>query len=258
MKGNSVNTHKIIVSLVLCLMSLRLIDAAVPCGTASGSAGFVLNVGLLPGIPGAPYYSTISGGVATGFDPALATQVGKLLGYNKINFIGYPSVPAGLAALNAGAIDILAASNLNISALPLGFLGIVTDIARLDSNGQAFGWLLKNSCCVLAENIDAAITRLVITGVYAQILQAVRLAGLVPPGISLGYPVSDAGGIIGRLEQPFPFASNELGTIPAICSPSGANLVVSLPATNCISAFLQSNCTPTTTFNGATGQAPTD
>ena len=230
-----------------------LAHASVPCGTSSAG---VLNVGLLPGIVGAPYYSTITAGVATGFDPALAIQVAKLLGYSTVNFIGYPNIAAAVSALNAGTIDIIAASNEAISSLQAGYLGIVTDLSRLFSNGLAYGWILSDTCCALAESIDAAITQLVDTGVYAQILQSVRLEGLVPAGVSLGYPNNT--GIVppvtGRLLEPFPFASNELGTIPAACAPVGPNFLVTLPQTNCIGAYLQANCAPPTTFTGATGQ----
>ena len=228
-----------------------LAHASVPCGTSSAG---VLNVGLLPGIPGSPYYSTITAGVATGFDPALSIQVAKLLGYSTVNFIGYSSFAAGLTALASGAIDILAASNEQLAFLPSGTLGIVTDIARLYVDGDPFGWLLNDTCCALAESIDAAITQLVDTGVYAQILQSVRLAGLVPAGTFLGYPETVAATYTGRLLEPFPFASSELGTIPAACAPAGPNFLVTLPQTNCIGAYLQANCIPTTTFTGATGQ----
>ena len=107
------------------------------------------------------------------------TQVAKLLGYSSVNFIGYGNSSLALAALTSGAIDIYANSNLTLAVPPTSSIGIVTDISRLNlSSGPiARGWVVNASCCALAEQIDAAITQLVDTGVYAQLLQAVRLAG---------------------------------------------------------------------------------
>lgn len=250
------NTHKrIILGLVLCLVSPALIDAAVPCGTATGTAGRVLNVGILPGnLP----YSDVVLGQAIGFDPLLVKQVAKLLGYNTVNFIGFGNTLLALGALAAGTIDIYANSNLNLPTPATSIIGIVTDISHLylSTGPVARGWVLNVNCCTLGEQIDAAITKLVDTGVYAQLLQAVRLAGEAA-GLSLGVPfTTGAVSGTGTLLEPFPFASNEIGTIPDFCAPAGANLVVSLPTINCISGFLQSTCSSSTTFTGATGQIP--
>ncbi len=236
------------------LMSPAIIRASIPCGTATGAAGRVLRVGILPtNLP----YSAIVGGQAVGFDPLLIRQVAKLLGYNSVAFTGFGSPGLAQAALAAGTIDIYANSNTSLAFPPssLAFIGIVTDISRLylSSGAVPRGWQLNLACCALAESIDAAITRLVDTGVYAQLLQAVRLAGQTA-GLSLGMPyVTGTLSATGTLLEPFPYASNEIGTIPAACAPTGANLVVTLPATNCISSFLQNGCTPTGSFTGATG-----
>lgn len=238
---------KIILSFALLGAAFPAANAAVPCGTSSAG---VLNVGILPAnLP----YSAIVGGVAEGFDPLLITQVAKLLGYSTVNFIGFGSSLAALAALTAGTIDIYANSALTLPVPPTGLIGIVTDLSRLYASGTAAGWLLNSACCSLAERLDAAITQLVATGVYAQILQAIRLAGETN-GFTLGVPV--ATGITGALLEPFPFASNEIGTIPAACAPVGPSFLTTLPRTNCIGAYLQANCTPGTTFTGATGLIP--
>jgi hypothetical protein len=235
---------KIILSLGLIGIFCPLVQAALPCGTSSAG---VLNVGILPGnLP----YSAIVSGQAVGFDPLLVMQVAKSLGFSKVNFIGFPNAIAAEAALLAGTIDIYANSATILTVPPTTFIGIVTDISRLYSPGAIVtGWLLGPSCCALAEQIDAAITQLVNTGVYAQILQSIRLNGQTN-GFTLGVPTP------GILLEPFPFASSEIGTIPALCAPAGPNFTVTLPQTNCIAAFLQANCAPTTTFTGATGQIP--
>jgi hypothetical protein len=238
-----VNIYKnIIVILGLICALCPLAQASLPCGTSSAG---VLNVGILPGnLP----YSNVVDGVAVGFDPLLVTQVAKLLGYSTINFIGYGNTFLAEGALNAGFIDIYANSATILSVPPTAFIGIVTDISGLASP-VAKGWLLGPTCCALAEQIDAAITQIVTTGAYAQILQSLRLNGQTG-GLTLGVPSP------GVLLEPFPFASSEIGTIPSFCAPPGPNFTVTLPQTNCIAAYLQANCAPTTTFTGATGQTP--
>lgn len=240
---------KIILASTFLLMSFALIKA-VPCGTATGSAGLVLNVGILPGnLP----YSDIVAGQPVGFDVLLVIRVAKLLGYDTVNFIGYASGAVAEAALIAGDIDIYANSAEFPEIPPTNFIGIVTDISELYRANEVNGWILNTTCCDLAEQIQAAINQVVASGGYAQILQQLRLANQTA-GMVLGQPYT-GNQPVPVLFQPFPFASDEIGTIPAICSPTGPNFVVNLPRTNCISAFLQSNCLLTITFTGATGQS---
>ncbi len=226
-------------SLSLFGLVSQIIHAAVPCGT-SGSG--VLNVGFLPGnLPYSDYDSITNS--AIGFDPLLITAVAKLLGYDTVNFIGYGSNALGEAALSSGAIDVYANSALVLAHPPTTFIGLVTDISDITA-GVVKGWLVNLGCCTLALKIEAAISQLVQNGAYAQILQYLRLNGLTG-GDTLGLPLSAAG----VLQEPFPFVSSEVGTIPSACS---AAAPVSLPTTNCIGAYLQSICTPGTSFTGAT------
>lgn len=235
MKGIIVNTYKKIIVSLLLIGCAQTLDAAVSCGA---SAPGVLNVGILPdNLP----YSDIVAGDAVGFDPLLAVAVAKLLGYDTVNFIGYGDTTLALTALLDGDIDVYANSGLLLPVSP--FIGVVTDISAINL-GEAYGWALNPNCCTLAELLDAAITKVVNTGIYAQILQELRADGLTD-GYVLGYPYLYASGI---LEEPFPYASAELGTIPYVCDGP-----VGLPRYNCIAAYLQSVCSPVTTFTGATG-----
>lgn len=218
--------------------------AAVPCG--SSGAG-VLNVGILPvNLP----YGDVSSGNAIGFDPLLAEAVAKLLGFDTVNFIGYASPGFALAALAGGEIDIYANSATPlVTTYPYSTIGVVTDISNVvASGGIPNGWQVNLGCCALALSLEAAITQIVANGTYAQILQEVRLNGW-SNGRVLG--ISTTNNIFGALQEPEPFDSSEIGTIPAPCLAAGP---ISLPQTNCISAFLQANCTPTTSFTGATGR----
>lgn len=241
MKGIIVNTYKKIIVSLLLIGCAQTVDAAVSCGA---SAPGVLNVGILPdNLP----YSDIVAGDAVGFDPLLAVAVAKLLGYDTVNFIGFGGYAAAEAALLAGTIDIYANSATYLVVPPTLFIGIVTDISELYDANEINGWLLNPGCCALAEQLQAAINQVVATGGYARILQQLRLDGLTA-GVTLGQPYT--GDFLTELFQPFPFASDELGTIPAVCDPSGPVL---LPQPNCIAAYLQSVCSPVTTFTGATG-----
>ena len=234
---------KIVLSLALVSAICPVANASVPCGTSSAG---VLNVGILPGnLP----YSDIVGGQAVGFDPLLVVQVAKLLGYNTVNFIGFPNTGAALAALAAGTIDIYANSSIFLTTPPTNFIGIVTDISELYAADEVNGWLVNPSCCALAALIEVALNQVIENGQYAQILQQIRLTGFTGP---LGQPYT-GNNPVPILFQPFPFASSEVGTIPALCA-SGDPVV--LPQTNCLAAYLQANCTPTATFTGATGQTP--
>lgn len=248
------NIHK---KIFLGLAALMLVSpfakaALVPCGN-SGSG--VLNVGFLPGnLPFSGWDSVTNS--AVGFDPLLVTAVAELLGYDTVNFIGYASNPAALAALNAGTIDVYVNSGRALSVPPTTFIGVVTDISSI-AEGIVRGWAVNLSCCILALQFEAAITQLVANGTYAEILQTLRLNNLTG-GDLLGFPdysafvTSPTGlGATGVLLEPFAFAGSEVGTIPSACSTVGP---ISLPQTNCISAYLQSTCTPTNTFTGATGQ----
>ena len=127
----------------------------------------------------------------------------------------------------------------------------MTDISYLSvPGGVPLGWQLSLGCCQLALELEAAISELVANGTYAKILQIVRFDGLTGD-YTLGIPVVVSP--TGLLEEPFPYASSELGTIPTTCAQFGPNFTVALPQTNCISAYLQANCTPVTSFTGATG-----
>lgn len=232
---------KLFVGIALAFSPL-VSDAFLPCGsTAPG----VLNVGILPG--NLPYSDwDASTNSAVGFDPLFITAVAKFLGYQTINFIGYGSNGDGLDALANGEIDVYANSGLLLNtAVPFDTIGVVTDVSQL-IDGAAFGWQLNLGCCGLALGLEAAVTYAVEQGVYANVLQQLRADGLTN-GFDLGVPT-------GVLVEPFPFASSEIGTIPPVCSPSD----YVLPATNCISAYLQAHCSPLNTFTGATSQTPSE
>jgi hypothetical protein len=180
------------------------------------------------------------------------------MGYDSVNFVGFGTDGDGLDALAAGLIDVYANSSSDDSlatSAPYGTIGVVTDISQLSvAGGVPTGWQVNLGCCQLALQLEAAVTELVNNGTYAKILQLVRLNGLVgPAALILGLPlvVSPSG----VLQEPFDFASSELGTIPTTCAQFGPSFAVDLPATNCISAYLQANCTPATTFTGATGRS---
>ncbi len=238
------NTYKkILLSLWLIGALCPLAQASIPCGTSSAG---VLNVGILPGnLP----YSDVVSGQAVGFDPLLAIQIAKLLGYNTVNFIGFGSEANALAALIAGTIDIYANSANFLNTPPTDFIGVITDISELYQANEVNGWLLNANCCILAEQIQMALNQIIASGGYAQILQQLRLEGQTG-GMILGQPYT-GNTPVPVLFQPFSFASDEIGTIPSICT-----LINSLPATNCIGAYLQANCVQSTTFTGATGQLP--
>lgn len=223
------------------LLSPLLADAFLPCGT---TAPGVLNVGILPdNLPFSDLDSVTNS--AIGFDPLFITAVAKLLGYETINFIGYGSNADGLDALASGEIDVYANSNLLLTTTaPFNTIGVVTDITDL-IDGEAFGWQLNPGCCGLALALDAAVTYAVENGTYGNVLQQLRADGLTN-GATLGVPLN-------LLLAPFPFASTEIGTIPPICGPADP---AALPATNCISAYLQAHCAPANTFTGATAQIP--
>lgn len=245
-------------SLALCgLVSQTTYGAALACGNSGAG---VLNVGFLPG--NLPYSDwSAASNSAVGFDPLLIQAAAKLLGFGTVNFIGYANQPAALSALNAGVIDVYVNSGRALSVPPTNFIGVVTDISSI-AEGIVRGWAVNLGCCTLALQLEAAVTKLVENGTYADILQTLRLNGLTG-GELLGLPnfslfvTSPTGlGATGVLLEPFDFASSEVGTIPSACSVAGP---VSLPQTNCISAFLQSNCSGITTFTGATGQiVPTE
>ncbi len=231
------------IALVLCPV---FSDAFLPCGT---SAPGVLNVGVLPNSLPWSDWDPITN-TAIGFDPLLITAAAKLIGYDTVNFIGYGTAPDALADLSAGVIDVFAFSVTPLDTPPTSFIGVVTDISAL-SLGEVNGWQLNLGCCQLALQLEAALSILVENGTYAKILQLVRLNGW-SNGQTLGIPVTASG----VLQQPFEFASSESGTIPTDCAQFGPNFNVDLPQTNCVSAYLLANCTPTTTFTGATGLIP--
>lgn len=232
---------------IALLLSPFISSAFLPCGT---TAPGVLNVGFLPNSLPWSDWDPITNS-AIGFDPLLITAAAKLIGYDTVNFTGYGSAPAALADLSAGLIDVFAFSVTPLDTTPpTDFIGVVTDISSLAA-GAVNGWQLNLGCCQLALQLEAAVTHLVENGTYAKILQLVRLNGW-SNGQTLGIPAS-AGGV---LQEPFEFASSESGTIPTDCAQFGPNFAVDLPATNCISAYLQANCTPVTTFTGATGLTP--
>ena len=240
--------HKKLLVGIALLLSPFFANAFLPCGT---SAPGVLNVGFLP--DSLPYsdWDAITNS-AVGFDPLLISAAAKLIGYETINFIGYGSENDALIDLAAGIIDVFAysAASLDTSA-PYSTIGVVTDISALSVTDEPNGWQLNLGCCELALQLEAAVTHLVENGTYAKILQLVRLNGLTG-GDVLGIPAAQGG----VLQEPFEFASSELGTIPTECAQFGPNFAVILPETNCISAYLQANCTPVTTFTGATGLTP--
>lgn len=241
------NMHKKLFMGIALLLSPFVSSAFLPCGT---SVPGVLNVGFLPdSLPWSDWDPITNS--AIGFDPLLITAAAKLIGYDTVNFTGYGSAPDALAALSAGQIDVFAYSVTALDATaPIGFIGVVTDISAL-AVGVVNGWQLNLGCCELALQLEAAVTHLVENGTYAKILQLVRLNGWTN-GQTLGIPTSASG----VLQEPFEFASSEVGTIPTDCAQFGPNFAVDLPATNCISAYLQANCTPSTTFTGATGLTP--
>lgn len=233
------------IALVLCPL---LSDAFLPCGT---TAPGVLTVGVLPN--SLPYsdWDAITNS-AVGFDPLLISAAAKLIGYETINFVGYGTQNDAIADLQAGLIDVFAYSGASLDIGPVyTTTGVVTDISALSITDNPNGWQLNLGCCQLALQLEAALSILVENGTYAKILQLVRLNGLTG-GETLGIPAAQGG----VLQQPFEFASSETGTIPTLCAQFGPNFSVDLPETNCISAYLLANCTPATTFTGATGLIP--
>lgn len=240
------NIHKKLLLGIALLLSPFIANAFLPCGT---SAPGVLNVGIIPqSLPFSDWDAITNS--AIGFDPLLITAAAKLIGYDTINFTGYGNDLDALADLAAGVIDVFAFSDESLDTTPpYATIGVVTDISALSLTNQPNGWQLNLGCCELALQLEAAVTRLVENGTYAKILQLVRLNGWTG-GDVLGIP-ADQGGV---LQEPFEFASSEIGTIPTECATFGPNFEVDLPQTNCISAYLQANCTPTTTFTGATGR----
>lgn len=240
--------HKKLLVGIALLLSPFISSAFLPCGT---SAPGVLNVGFLP--DSLPYsdWDPITNS-AVGFDPLLIVAAAKLIGYETINFIGYGTEPDALTDLAAGVIDVFAYSGADlVTSPPYATIGVVTDISALSVTDEPNGWQLNLGCCELALQLEAAVTHLVENGTYAKLLQLVRLNGLTG-GAVLGIPAAQGG----VLQEPFEFASSEIGTIPTDCAQFGPNFAVDLPATNCISAYLQANCTPITTFTGATGLIP--
>lgn len=243
-----VNIHRKVFVGIALLLSPIFADAFLPCGTTVPG---VLNVGLLPS--SLPYsdWDPITDS-AIGFDPLLIVAAAKLIGYETINFIGYGTENAALDDLEDGLIDVFAYSGASLTTVaPYDTIGVVTDISGLSQDDEPNGWQLGLGCCELALQLEAAITRLVENGTYAKLLQLVRLNDWTN-GEVLGIPAAEGG----VLQQPFEFASSEIGTIPTQCAQFGPNFNVDLPQTNCISAYLQANCTPMTTFTGATGLTP--
>lgn len=240
------NIHNKIFFGIALVLSPLVAGAFLPCGT---TAPGVLNVGFLP--QNLPYSDwDVNTNSAVGFDPLLIVAAAKLIGYETVNFIGYGTDGDGLDALAAGEIDVYANSELSLStSAPYATIGVVTDISNLSVTDEPTGWQLNLGCCELALQLEAAVTHLVENGTYAKILQLVRLDGLTG-GDTLGIPAAQDG----VLQEPFEFASSEIGTIPTTCAQFGPNFAVDLPVTNCISAYLQANCTPSTTFTGATGR----
>lgn len=216
------------------------INSFLPCGNTIPG---VLRVGILP--QNLPWSDIDVFGNAIGFDPLLAQEVAKILGYQTVQFTGFPDDASALAALSVGTIDIYANSALSLAVPPTTTIGVVTDISGIAFN-IANGWRLNLGCCALARQIELAINQIVVNGQYAQILQILRLNNLLN-GAIVGVPQAN-----GVLVEPFPFASSEIGTIPTTCLSAGP---ISLPQLNCISAFLQNGCVISTTFTGATGQS---
>ena len=231
------NIHKkIMLSLSLLSLVASPAFAAVPCG--SSGAG-VLNVGILPvHLP----YSDISGGNAIGFDPLLIEAVAKVLGFDtRSNFYRFCKSWFCTCSISFWCDYIYANSSTPlVTTSPYSTIGVVTDISNVQSSGGIpNGWQVNLGCCALASALDAAITQLVSNGTYAQILQEVRLNGW-SNGRASG--ISTINNPLGALQEPEPFDSSEIGTIPAPCIAAGP---ISLPQTNCISAFLQANCNAT-------------
>ncbi len=231
---------------ILALLSFgspMFINAALPCGTSGAG---VLNVGIIPDELPWSSWDPSSPNTAIGFDPLLIEAAAKLLGYDTVNFIGYGNEGLARTALIAGLIDVFAFSAATLSTTPpLAFNGVVTDVTGFYSLARVNGWEVALGCCDLALNLELAVTTLVQNGTYARILQELRFNGQTNGAIlGLPYPV-------GVLVEPFPFAGSEAGSIISSCTPLGP---ISLPKTNCISAYLQANCTPVTTFTGATGR----
>lgn len=237
------NIHKkVLLALIAALSIMPLMHSFLPCGdTVPG----VLRVGIVP--ENLPWSDIDSFGNAIGFDPELVQAVAGLLGYETVQFVGFADAFDAQAALTAGTINIYANSGQLLSIPPVNFIGIVTDISGIAS-GSLNGWIFNTACCRLARQVELAINQLVANGRYAQILQILRLNNLTN-GLNLGLPTSATG----VLQEPFPFASSEAGTIPTTCITAGP---VSLPELNCISAFLQNGCSISTTFTGATGLTP--
>ncbi len=236
------NTRKIVLMGIafMGLLSPFIVDASIPCGTTDSST--VLNVGILPG--NLPWSAFTGAGVPEGFDVLLIKVVAELLGYSTVNFISYANAGAAEAALAAGTIDIYANSGVNFSAIPPSpYIGVITDVSGLNS-GAVRGWLLAGTCCDLALALEVSINAVTDSGEYAYILQTLRLDGLTG-GLLLGRPASATGVLL----DPFVFASSEVGTIPLACA---TGPIAQLPATNCISNYLQASCS-VTVVTGVTG-----
>lgn len=238
----NVNTHKKILLTLIASISLMpgIVKSFLPCGTTIPG---VLRVGILPG--NLPFSDIDAFGNAIGFDPLLAQAVAQLLGYETVQFIGFGSTAAAEAALDTGTIDIYADSSNSLPLALSPYIGVITDISQIYATNTARGWELSLGCCGLARRIELALNEIVNNGRYAEILQLLRLNNLTN-GELLGVPSPS-----GVLFEPIPFASSEAGTIPTTCISAGP---VSLPQTNCISAFLQAGCAISTTFTGVTGQ----
>jgi hypothetical protein len=236
------NVNKKILLTLIAWVSLMpcVVKSFLPCGTTIPG---VLRVGILPG--NLPFSDIDAFGNAIGFDPLLAQAVAQLLGYETVQFIGFGSTAAAEAALDTGTIDIYADSSNSLPLALSPYIGVITDISQLYATNTARGWELSLGCCGLARRIELALNEIVNNGRYAEILQLLRLNNLTD-GFTLGVPAP------GVLLEPFPFASSEAGTIPTTCISAGP---VSLPQTNCISAFLQAGCSISITFTGVTGQS---
>ena len=234
------NTHKILLTLIASISLMpSFVQSSIACGAAIPG---VLRVGVLPG--NLPWSDVDGFGDAIGFDPLLAEAIAQLLGYESIQFTGFATAGAAQAALTAGTIDVYANSAQDLTVPPTDFIGIITDISGFYDSGAINGWQLNLACCGLARSIELALNQIVDNGRYAQILQTLRLNNLTS-GLLLGFPSPS-----GVLLEPIPFASSEAGTIPTTCLTAGP---ISLPLTNCISAFLQNSCAITATFTGVTG-----
>jgi len=245
-----VNVYKHIVC-VAALFALMPAHGAISCAAATTT----LRVGILDdNLP----YSSVVNGIAIGFDPLLVTEIAKYLGYSTVEFIIYPNILDATAAVQGGQIDVFAFSDTALTpsnVMASDVFGIITDISQIYTNDFAGGYLISNQCCTLALGFEQAINTLVANGVYAQLLQAVRLAGHTE-GLLLGLPRSS--GVAGTLLEPIPFFSSEFGTITASgCSASGPSYQQPvLPTLSPISAYLLNNFTPTITGpSGITGVA---